>query len=128
VHVAAVGDVHLMKPFRNFVSSSNKRTTPFHSYPFTRPQSAAPTNFLTTIMPSYERVAIQRNTKYTHNGTKSYVFAMSKCKLVFIEEQISRRASILTRYQMALTPPSLDHTSTRSSSSRKGSSALLVAV
>ncbi|KAH4038793.1 hypothetical protein HBH98_061810 [Parastagonospora nodorum] len=29
-------------------------------------------------MPSYERVAIQRNPKYTHNGTKSYVFAMSK--------------------------------------------------
>jgi hypothetical protein len=31
-------------------------------------------------MPSYERVAIHRNPKYTHNGTKSYVFAMSKCE------------------------------------------------
>jgi hypothetical protein len=34
----------------------------------------------TTAMPSYERVAIHRNPKYTHNGTKSYVFAMSKCE------------------------------------------------
>jgi len=38
------------------------------------------TNFATTTMPSYQRVAIHRNPKYTHNGTKSYVFAMSKCK------------------------------------------------
>jgi len=29
-------------------------------------------------MPSPQRVAIQRSPKYTHNGTKSYVFAMSK--------------------------------------------------
>jgi hypothetical protein len=31
-------------------------------------------------MSFYQRVAIRRNPEYKHNGTKSYVFAMSKCK------------------------------------------------
>ena len=46
------------------------------------PRSKIITNikYSTIAMPSYQRVAIHRNPKYKHNGTKSYVFAMSKCE------------------------------------------------
>jgi hypothetical protein len=69
-----------MKSFRSLKTLYNNRTTAFNSRLFTTPKITATTKFSTTTMPSYERVAIHRNPKYTHNGTKSYVFAMSKCK------------------------------------------------
>jgi hypothetical protein len=71
------GSVRGMKSFRSLV---NTRSTLANSRLFTTPKITATTKFSTTTMPSYERVAIHRNPKYTHNGTKSYVFAMSKCE------------------------------------------------
>jgi hypothetical protein len=70
-------------------------------------------------MSAYERVAIHRNREYKHNGTKSYVFAMSKCKYYCLQVVSPDLAQVS---QMASTLPSPAHISIRNHSSRKESS------
>lgn len=88
--------MHAMKSFRSLVTLNHTRITILNSRLYTTPKITAITKFSTTTMPSYERVAIHRNPKYTHNGTKSYVFAMSKCKSDMPDFDTSQQASILT--------------------------------
>lgn len=75
-----------MKTFRNLLSSGGHRSiTLLTALSLTgrrflpRFKTTTDTKFSTTTMPPYQRVAIHRNPKYKHNGTKSYVYAMSKC-------------------------------------------------
>jgi hypothetical protein len=49
-------------------------------------------------MSAYERVAIHRNRDYKHNGTKSYVFAMSKCKYHQVHSVIAELGSLIARW------------------------------